>query len=290
LTHLEKIQTSASIGGKMSDAAFERIAFIAHQQAGIVLTRSKESMVKSRLVRRLRSLKIDTFDLYLDYLESAVDTSEMSQFISALTTNVSHFFREEHHFQFLENEILPSILKKLESGKKVRIWSAGCSNGQEPYSIAMTLLAHCPNIGKYDIKILATDIDTEVLQCAMAGKYAESMTTGVPDAIKSQFFTTHREENDDILSVCQEVKDLVSFKKLNLHAKWPMTGSFDLIFCRNVVIYFDQETQNKLYNRYAEVLSKDGWLMLGHSERLGDDVDHLFQSVGVTTYQPKKTN
>lgn len=275
-----------TIESTLSASAFDRIAKLAHTEAGIVLSKSKESMVKSRLTRRLRALKIRDFDSYLDILENDTDVSEMSHFISALTTNVSHFFREEHHFTALRNDILPSLHKKLKLGEPVRIWSAGCSNGQEPYSVAMTLLEFDPNISNYDIKILATDIDPEVLNCAVQGNYSGTLTSGLPAHFVDKYFTTDSDANDEILTVKPSVKDLVSFRQLNLHANWPMTGSFDVIFCRNVVIYFDDETQSQLYRRFYKSLNGKGYLLLGHSERLGSDVSDLFKSVGVTTYQP----
>lgn len=282
-------QKKLTIESSLSAAAFARIAALAHSEAGIVLSKSKESMVKSRLTRRLRALKIQDFDTYLDFLEKDADASEMSHFVSALTTNVSHFFREEHHFATLRNDILPILHAKLKLGQSIRIWSAGCSNGQEPYSIAMTLLEFDPDISKYDIKILATDIDPEVLQCAVEGKYSGTMTSGLPQEFQNKYFTVHNGNNDDVLEIKSQVKELVSFRQLNLHAKWPMNGSFDVIFCRNVVIYFDDETQVQLYRRFATSLNEKGWLLLGHSERLGDEVAGLFKSVGVTTYQPNDT-
>jgi chemotaxis protein methyltransferase CheR len=277
-----------TIENALSASAFDRIAKLAHCEAGIVLSKSKESMVKSRLVRRLRILKIGDFDTYLDFLENDNNTSEMSHFISALTTNVSHFFREEHHFAALRNDILPALHAKLKSGQSIRIWSAGCSNGQEPYSIAMTLLEFDPNISNYDIKILATDIDPEVLTCAVEGSYSGALTSGLPANFVQKYFNSSTKDDDAILRVKTILKDLVSFRQLNLHANWPMKGSFDVIFCRNVVIYFDDETQTRLYRRFANSLSDTGYLLLGHSERLGEDVSSLFKSVGVTTYQPNK--
>lgn len=286
MTYINKITSNVADDASISTTVFDRIASIAHENAGIVLSRTKESMVKSRLSRRLRALKIQTFEAYLDYLLSGNDPLEMSHFISALTTNVSHFFRESHHFDYLEQECMPELFAKLKAGKRVRIWSAGCSNGQEPYSIAMTLLKYDANIAKYDIKILATDIDPEVLRFASAGTYSSSMSTGLSEDLKTSFFSKKIENKDEVITVNSEVRELISFRQLNLHAEWPMTGQFDLIFCRNVIIYFDLPTQNKLFRRYAHALNKDGKLMIGHSERIGDDVDHLFKNVGVTTYQP----
>lgn len=275
-----------TIESSLSTSAFNRIASLAHSEAGIVLLKSKESMVKSRLTRRLRALGISDFDTYLDYLGNDAGAREMSHFISALTTNVSHFFREEHHFTTLRNDILPALQSKLQLGQPVRIWSAGCSNGQEPYSIAMTLLEFDPSISKYDIKILATDIDPEVLSCAVEGKYSGTLTSGLTNNFIEKYFTVDPKDNGETLKIKSNVKELVSFRQLNLHAKWPMNGSFDVIFCRNVVIYFDDDTQVQLYRRFASSLHESGWLLLGHSERLGAKVAELFKSVGVTTYQP----
>ena len=287
--HRNDSKQKLTIESVLSTSAFNRIASLAHREAGIVLSRSKESMVKSRLTRRLRELKIKDFDSYIDYLEQDSSESEMSHFISALTTNVSHFFREDHHFHTLRTDIMPRLQAKLELGKSVRIWSAGCSNGQEPYSIAMTLLEFNPNINKHDIKILATDIDPEVLSCALEGAYSGALTSGLPDSFINKYFEVQKTDNEELLTIKPGVRDLVSFRKLNLHAKWPMSGSFDVIFCRNVVIYFDDDTQTQLYRRFANSLTDCGWLLLGHSERLGDDVSKLFKSVGVTTYQSNIT-
>jgi chemotaxis protein methyltransferase CheR len=281
-------QQKLKIESKLSEAAFERIAALAQSEAGIVLSKSKESMIKSRLTRRLRVLKIESFDAYLDFLTNDTTQGEMSHFISALTTNVSHFFREEHHFEALKRDILPLLDKKLKSGQRVRIWSAGCSNGQEPYSIAMSLLEFDPEIHRQDIKILATDIDPEVLRHAIDGRYSGTMTSGLEESHIKKYFSATIEGNDETLTVTNDVKNLVSFRQLNLHSEWPMHGMFDVIFCRNVVIYFDDETQDKLYRRFAASMTNDSWLLLGHSERLGDKVTGLFKSVGVTTYKPTK--
>ncbi|MBU2935005.1 MULTISPECIES: CheR family methyltransferase [Pacificibacter] len=280
-------QRKLTIENFLSASAFDRIANLAHSEAGIVLSKSKESMVKSRLTRRLRALKIGDFDTYLNFLENDTNADEISHFISALTTNVSHFFREEHHFSALRNDILPLLYTKLKMGQPVRIWSAGCSNGQEPYSIAMTLLEFDSNIGNYDIKILATDIDPEVLTYAIQGSYSGALTSGLPKNCE-KYFTCTKIMNDEVLQIKPNVKNLVSFRQLNLHAKWPMAGCFDVIFCRNVVIYFDDETQSQLYRRFANSLNDAGYLLLGHSERLGEEVSDLFKNIGVTIYQSNK--
>lgn len=275
------------IESSISDAAFARIAKIAEREAGIVLSPSKVSMVRSRLTRRLRALKIERFQDYLDYLDGPAKDIEMENFISSLTTNVSHFFRENHHFDYLTNTVFPHLEKKLAAGGKARIWSAGCSNGQEPYSIAMTLMENFPSLAKKDFKILATDIDPEVIAHARAGQYVGSLTTGLTDTTVAKYFRQTEDETGTVLTINDALKDLVAFRQLNLHSDWPMKGKFDLIFCRNVVIYFNEVTQTKLYHRFHDILETGGWLMLGHSERLNDQVTPLFQSAGVTTYRSK---
>ncbi|WP_255571953.1 protein-glutamate O-methyltransferase CheR [Celeribacter sp. PS-C1] len=289
MSELSPIQGRPQMASAISDRAFSRIAAIAAREAGIVLSASKVSMVKSRLTRRLRALKMSSFDDYLDFLEASGDRTEMNNFISALTTNVSHFFRENHHFEYLESSILPRLKQKLASGGKVRIWSAGCSNGQEPYSIAMTLLRAAPDLAQKDLKILATDIDPEVITRAKSGQYVGSLTTGLTDPTIASFFKKSLLDGEQALTVNPNVRNMVSFRQLNLHADWPMKGKFDVIFCRNVVIYFDEETQIRLYRRYANILEPGGWLMLGHSERLNESVIPLFESTGVTTYKTKET-
>ncbi|WP_199908131.1 CheR family methyltransferase [Celeribacter baekdonensis] len=285
MSEFSPIKGRSTIESAISDQAFARIAKIALREAGIVLATSKVSMVKSRLTRRLRALGMSSFDDYLDLVETGNDSTELGNFISALTTNVSHFFRENHHFEFLAKTILPSLQQKLAAGGKVRIWSAGCSNGQEPYSIAMTLLNADPSLIKKNIKILATDIDPEVLSQARSAQYKGSLTTGLTDEIIAKHFSRDQQGDEIVMTVNANVRGLVSFRQLNLHAEWPMKGKFDVIFCRNVVIYFDEETQARLYRRYAQVLEAGGWLMLGHSERIIDSINPLYKNVGVTTYQ-----
>jgi len=285
LKELSTITERPEIANAISNQAFSRIAEIAEREAGIVLAPSKVSMVTSRLTRRLRALKLSSFEEYLNILETSQDRAELDSFVSALTTNVSHFFRENHHFEYLATTMLPKFKQKLAKGGKVRIWSAGCSNGQEPYSIAMTILKDAPELTKEDLKILATDIDPEVLSRAQSGQYFGSLTTGLTNETITRFFTRSPLNGEDTLTIKPEVKKLVAFRQLNLHAPWPMHGKFDAIFCRNVVIYFDEQTQIRLFKRFADILETGGWLMLGHSERLNEDVAPLFENSGVTTYQ-----
>lgn len=274
-----------AIESEISAAAYARIVDLSRKHAGIVLTELKAPMVKSRLTRRLRALGMSTFDSYMNFLETCDDPQEMSEFISALTTNVTNFFRENHHFEYISSKVYDHISQKLARGGRVRIWSAGCSFGQEPYSIAMTLLARDPSINTKDVRILATDIDPQVLARAKRGVYSDNQISGITDAFMSSFLT---ENGEGEYSINQNVRDMVAFKQLNLHSDWPMAGTFDLIMCRNVMIYFDDPTQAELLRKFSTKLSDGGWLMIGHSERLPDDAAHYFSNVGVTTYQRKE--
>lgn len=281
---INPISTTSLLDTELSDEAFGRISVLAHKFAGIVLTDSKKSMVKSRLTRRLRALKMNSYADYLALLEASNSTDEREEFISCLTTNVSHFFREQHHFDYLAKSLLPNIQSRLEQGAEVRLWSAGCSNGQEPYSIAITALDHLPASLLSGLKILATDIDPTVLAHAKSACYPETMTTGLSEAQKDKYFHIQHENGSRELKLNQDVRNLVTFKKLNLHETWPIRTKFDAIFCRNVVIYFDYLAQEALFQKFAKALSRNGVLMLGHSERLTDGVQSSFTNVGVTTY------
>ncbi|MCA0044969.1 CheR family methyltransferase [Celeribacter litoreus] len=285
MNQLSPIPADARIETALSQADFTRIAKIAEREAGIVLSANKMSMVKSRLTRRLRALGLDSYAAYLDLIEGSAAGPELQQFISALTTNVSHFFRESHHFDYLVETIVPALREKLASGGRVRIWSAGCSNGQEAYSIAMALQEAAPDLLSKDIKILATDIDPEVVSTARAGAYVGSLTSGLTVPTIERHFRQEIHNGEEVLTINDTLRKLVTFRQLNLHASWPMTGKFDIIFCRNVVIYFNETMQSRLYQRFASVLEPGGWLVLGHSERISEECTHLFKSSGVTTYQ-----
>ncbi|WP_439103636.1 CheR family methyltransferase [Celeribacter marinus] len=290
MNQMVPVARKVAIESDISDAAYARIVALSKSHAGIVLSPSKVPMVKSRLTRRLRALDISTFDGYLDYLENTDNPDEMSAFISALTTNVTQFFRENHHFEYIKSTVYPKLKAKLARGEKVRIWSAGCSNGQEPYSLAMTFLECDPSIGAKDFLILGSDIDPLVLETARAAVYAENLIAGIPPAALAASFTTSQTADGLSYHVTDAVKSLVRFRQLNLNEPWPMQGGFDLIICRNVMIYFDEPTQSRLLSRFADKLDKEGWLMIGHSERLPDNTTSLFSNVGITTYQRAQTN
>lgn len=267
-----------------SDAEFRRIADLAKQEFGLNLPDSKKPLVYSRLTKRLRLRNIASFDAYIELLDSRSDAEEKTALLSALTTNVTQFFREAHHFELLRIEILPDLVARARAGERVRIWSAGCSTGQEPFSIAMTLLDVLPDAAKHDIKVLATDIDPVVLRRAQSGVYPLDELEGIPQALRAKW--THEiGDESKTFAMKQETHALITFAALNLIDNWPVKGPFDVIFCRNVAIYFDQETQHTLWSSFGSVLAKDGTLMIGHSERIPDSLSGQFRSIGVTAYR-----
>lgn len=267
----------------LSSKSFERVAAIAREHAGLTIPEAKLAMVQSRLSRRLRETRIPDFERYLDHIEKLEDAAELSNMISALTTNVSHFFREVHHFEMLERDVLPGLLQKARAGKKIRFWSAGCSSGQEPYTLAMVLLKADPSAAKLDVKILATDIDKKILDQARAAQYDARQVAEIDPRYAG--FLKPAAGGKGAVTVTDPVKALVTFRELNLMKAWPMQNQFDVIFCRNVLIYFDEATQRMLWPRFENALLPDGWLLLGHSERVHDDARTSLRNRGVTSYQ-----
>ena len=265
--------------------AFERVARIALSAAGLTIPESKRTMVQSRLSRRLKVAGLSSFEKYLDHVEGGDGARELEQMVSALTTNVSHFFREDHHFATLRESVFPQMVARARQGGKVRIWSAGCSTGQEPFTIAMVLFEAEPKIDALDVRILATDIDQKVLAVARTGQYDERQMHPVPDALRSRYFEMVRQRGEPNYVAAERLKKIIRFRPLNLIDPWPMRGTFDVIFCRNVVIYFSEETQATLWPRFHSVLAPGGWFFLGHSERIHDANRIGFDTVGVTTYR-----
>jgi len=267
----------------LRDADFRKIVQLVMDTAGIVLSDRKRPFVQGRLGRRLRVLGLADFRQYCNLLETPAGNDERGMLINAITTNHTAFFREPHHFTFLTKTILPTVAAAAGNSQsgRLRIWSAGCSSGEEPYTIAMTLRDHQPSLAGWDVKILATDLDTNVVAHAAAGIYDAERMESVPSTLRKRFVTEladgRSQMNDDLYS-------LITFSPLNLLQKWPMKGPFDVIFCRNVVIYFDKPTQRTLFDRYAEMLKPDGWLFIGHSESLLNVTDR-FNLVGRTTYR-----
>ena len=267
----------------MTTRDFREIAAMLYADAGIYLQESKATLVYSRLVKRLRKLNLENFQDYCQLVASPQGAAERLEMLSALTTNVTRFFREPHHFDHLRAQVLPPMLEAARRGGRVRLWSAACSTGQEPYSIALTLLSLEPNAASLDVKILATDIDPRVVAEAQRGVYPESALAEVPADLRRRYF----EPTQQGWQAVEAMRRLIAFRTLNLNADWPMAGKFGAIFCRNVVIYFDEPTQQAVWSRFADKLEPNGWLYIGHSERVTGPATARFVSEGVTAYRLK---
>lgn len=274
----------ASAEFEFSDQDFQQIRRIISQVAGIALADNKRELVYSRLSRRLRVLGLRRFDEYCAFLESGDHANELGEFVNALTTNLTAFFREVHHFDFLANDLLPSLMRTREaSNRRLRIWSAGCSTGEEPYSIAIVVRETMPAVG-WDIKILATDLDSNVLATAQRGVYDLDRIKELSETRRRRWFLKGCGAQEGQVRVAPALCDLITFRRLNLMEDWPMRGFFDIVFCRNVVIYFDKPTQQKLFERFANQMIAQGHLFVGHSESLFK-VTERFAPLGKTIYQ-----
>lgn len=243
---------------QLSKAALERIRELIYGVAGIALGHDKDSMIRARLAGRLRTLQVSSYESYLERVSR--DRDELSELVDLLTTNKTSFFREMQHFDFIESELVP-LWQRL--GREVRIWSAACSSGEEPYSVAMMTRSFLPHQGA---RILATDISRRVLTTARRARFARSLAASIP--AEYQHHLSHPREDGANFEIKPDVRKLVSFARLNLMDEWPMRGTFDLILCRNVMIYFEPETRARLARRFTEHLADDGYLFIGHTESL----------------------
>lgn len=259
------------------------ISDIMKSEAGIVLSESKSSLIYSRLTKRIRKLGMATFSDYCSYIKTKEGFEERKEMLAALTTNVTSFFREPHHFEHLRTKVFPDLIGRAKLGEKIRMWSAACSSGQEAYSMALTLLNMMPDANNYDIRILATDVDKNILAKATDGIYDDTLLASVPSNLRASGFKAI-DNQQKIYQVNDKLRGLVSFRQLNLIGEWPMRGKFQVIFCRNVVIYFDNETQGKLWVRLSSILDKNGILYVGHSERIADPTEVGVRNDGLTTY------
>lgn len=265
----------------MTDEDFRFLSDIAYEISGIVLGDHKKELVYSRIARRVRKLNLFNFSQYCTYLDSHRDI-ETNEFVNSITTNLTSFFRESHHFEYLAKTIIPEW-KKTKRSKPIRIWSSACSTGPEPYSIAITLNKNMP-VKNFDIKILATDLDSDVIAKGRIGEYSLNDIEQLPKDYLSCFI---KNKNTGMGMVKPEIKELVKFNRLNLLGPWPIKIQFDVIFCRNVVIYFNKETQRELFDRLADSLVDGGYLFIGHSETL-HGVTNRFESLGRTIYRKVK--
>lgn len=264
---------------------FTELAELANARSGLVLSNDKASMIQSRLRKRLKALNVDNLSDYVKAVQRDSSDSEWQEMVQALTTNVSSFYREPHHFELLRDLIKRKLARTSQTDEPVRIWSAGCSTGQEAYSISMTALEINEKLTSRHFKVLATDIDANVLKTASVAKYDASQLSDIPASITEKYFDLKLEgENASAFVVTPRARDLVFFNHLNLISEWPMTVKFDAIFCRNVVIYFDQQTQSRLWPRFGALLKDDGLIFVGHSERI---TSPEFEPAGTTAYRKR---
>ncbi len=261
---------------------FRFIQSLIKERAGINLSDSKDDLVYARLAKRLRTLSLTSFEAYCAYVVQQPD--ELVNLTNAITTNLTAFFREQHHFNYLRDVAVPEWVRLKQNKRQLRIWSAGCSSGEEPYSIAMTLLDALPDPGSWDLRILATDLDSTMVAHGAAGIYAQDRVEGIDKQTLSRWFLRGQGRHAGKVRVHPDLQEVIRFKQLNLMDAWPMAQPFDIIFCRNVVIYFDKPTQRTLFSRYADQLSTQGLLVIGHSETL-NGVSERFAPMCKTLYR-----
>ena len=298
ITHVSKRAGAgaATLGNgefPMTEHDFATIAKLLYEDAGIYLADTKATFVYSRLSKRLRALGLESFKDYCALVQAGTGGDERMTMLASLTTNVTHFFREMHHFDQLRDVLLPPLLAEAKRGGRVRIWSAGCSIGHEPYSIAMTILSLMPNAADYDVRILASDIDPNVVATGRAGVYGASALESIPVDLRRKWFRPSVGEGggrgqaatEMLYEVADPLRDLVAFRELNLNGEWPMRGMFDAIFCRNVTIYFDQPTRERVWKRFVERLLPNGVLFIGHSERVTGPALEAVEFHGNTSYR-----
>jgi len=255
----------------ITDQEFRLFQNLIKAHTGIALSEHKRNLVCSRLGKRLRALSLPSFRKYYDYLSDEAGQTELEHFVNAITTNKTDFYREKAHFDFLEQEMVSAWKARVvRTGKRqIRIWSAGCSSGEEPYTIAITLRNAIENFSAWDVRILASDIDTEVLDRAAQGVYSTERVADIPKPILERYFLRGTGSRAGFVQVAPEIRDLITFRQINLQwDPWPVRTLFDCIFCRNVIIYFDKPTQRRLMERFAAYLKDDAYLFLGHSESL----------------------
>ncbi|MBI2560397.1 MAG: protein-glutamate O-methyltransferase [Planctomycetes bacterium] len=272
----------------LTDKEFELISKLVYSECGIKLSKEKNELVKSRLTKRLKKYGFRTFEEYYEYV-TAIDKTgnELVCLIDCISTNKTEFFREKAHFDFLDKEFLPDLIEeKIRGGfYRLRGWSAGCSTGEEPFSIAITVCKHLDIFSRWDVKILATDISTRVIEKAKQGIYEKEKLETLPQGIVKTHFICTKEVDTAYYSVKEYLRKMVLFGRLNLMDKqFPFTGQFDFIFCRNVMIYFDKATQRELVSKFHKYLAPGGYLFIGHSESL-TGIPNSFEYIQPTVYR-----
>jgi len=270
---------------ELSDHEFKLFKDLVYEQSGIYFNNDKKELVRARLLKRMRALGLNNFNAYYKVIREDRTNEELLHTLDAISTHVSSFFRESKHFDFLENTGLPEVLRRDDS--YIHIWSCACSTGEEPYSIAMTIMEALPDYRRYNIRILATDIAHSVLAHAEKGIYTKEKVREVNPIYVQKYFLKAEDRKNGRLMVKPELQQLIQFTMFNLNGPhWPFEKFFDIIFCRNVLIYFDRETQEKLINKLARILKPGGFLLVGHSESL-IAIKHDLKYLRPTIYQKK---
>ena len=268
----------------MTGADFAYIAAFLKQRSGLIITQDKMYLLETRLAAILRGNDLSSLTALVEILRQPGAVAVKDQVVDAMTTNETSFFRDNHPFEALRKSIIPGLIERRAATRVLRIWSAACSTGQEPYSLAMTVLEAFPDLRGWDVKILATDLDSDVLGKAQRGLYsADRMRNMSPQRLQT-FFTEQRGRDGPCYEVIPELRALITFKQLNLMHSLPMKGPMDAIFCRNVVIYFDKDTQRELFARIAQLQRPGDLLFLGHSESLFK-VSESYAPIGKTMYR-----
>jgi chemotaxis protein methyltransferase CheR len=253
---------------EISPATFARFARFITGELGIKMPASKSAMVQSRLLRRVGELRMESVDKYCEYFFASANAEERERFINAITTNKTDFFREPQHFGFLRDEVLPAFGR---DGTRFKVWSAGCSSGEEPYTLAMVLAEYASRRRGFDFAILGTDVSTKVLACARRGVYRESQVLPVPPEVRGKYLLRSRSDTEDLVRVVPELRQKVSFHQLNfMDGDYGIKDIFDAVFFRNVMIYFDRSTQEDAINKICRNLAPGGYLFAGHSESLAN--------------------
>ena len=290
-------QANRNFGGQLGAAEFAygkedftRIANLLRSETGIDLAENKAPLVYSRLAKRLRKLGIPSFLDYYKHIASDAGRDERNEMFAALTTNVTRFFREPHHFEHLRQVALPPLLDAAKKGARVRIWSSASSSGEEPYSIALEVLSLMPDVQRYDVKILATDINPDMVATGKAGVYPAAGAEDIPAKLMQRWFQKGLENSEEAIKASAELRSLVTFRELNLIGDWPMKGPFQIIFCRNVVIYFNEQTKSEIWRRLADLISEGGYLYSGHSERVTGPAASALSIDGVTIYRKTRNS
>lgn len=268
---------------EFSDSDFSYLRKLVFSHTGISLSEQKRNLVYGRLSKRMRAHGLSRFCDYCRLLKDNPD-AELEHFTNAITTNLTSFFREKHHFDFITDELIHTLQERYHTQRRLRIWSAGCSTGEEAYSLAITLREAIPDIDRHDIRILATDLDTNVVKTAALGIYPATSIEGLDSQLIRRCFLRGKGEHEDQIMAVPELRRLICFRQLNLMHDWPMHGLFDAIFCRNVVIYFDTPTKQVLFERFAGIMQPGGHLFIGHAETLRN-ISSRFQLIGKTIYR-----